>query len=69
MPKYKPTAENTDELHYQYQRMHERAVSSVAIRIHHVLAEQWKPLSEAGWSDDDVRVILDQAVLQCVSKP
>lgn len=50
------------------ERMIEAATDNVAIKIKVLLAEQWGPLKEAGWSDEHVSLILDGAVRQCDSQ-
>lgn len=52
---------------YKLDQMREKAVETVALRIKTTMADQWRPLKDAGWNDDDVRFILDEAVKQCDS--
>ena len=51
------------------ERMVEAATENVAMKIKIFLAEQWGPLKEAGWSDEHVGLILNDAVRQCDSRP
>jgi len=53
----------------RYHAMRERAVEAVAMKVKDLLSEQWRPLQDAGWNDEDIRVILDKAVEQCGSQP
>jgi hypothetical protein len=45
--------------------MRERAAKEIAVRISTLLSNQWTPLKDAGWNDDDIKAILNDAVEEC----
>lgn len=47
--------------------MREKAAENVACKFRDVAVEEYRKLRYAGWTDEDIREILNEALDQCIT--